>query len=248
MKILAIESSGNAASAAIMEDKEKVAYKMGPFKVTHSQTLMPLIEDCFAQSALSPADIDVVAVSAGPGSFTGLRIGSATAKGLCFALDKKLVHVPTLQALAMNVRLSGRIGIPIMDARRGQVYTGIYSFEEEYPHTLLPQTAMSISELIDIINESYSGESVIFLGDAVDNFKDIIENECKADVIFAKEDEMLQMATSVGLLGYEMAVRGQFTDPAQEAPEYLRPSQAERVRAEKEKKDKEIKDKEVKDK
>lgn len=232
MKILAIESSGSAASAAILEDENIIMEKKGPFKITHSETLMPLIKECFDESGLEPADMDLIAVSGGPGSFTGLRIGSATAKGLGFALGKDLVHVPTLDAMAMNCVRSGRIAVPMMDARRGQVYTGIYEFEDGFPKAVLEGCAMDAGELMDMINAKYPSGRVIFLGDGADAFKDLILDRCRVDYAFAEGDDAYQRASSVGLLGLRKAKNGGIVSAADEAPVYLRPSQAERVRAE----------------
>lgn len=232
MKILAIESSGSAASAAILEDEDIIIEKKGPFKITHSETLMPLIKECFEESGLEPSDMDLIAVSGGPGSFTGLRIGSATAKGLGFALGKDLVHVPTLDAMAMNCAGSGRIAVPMMDARRGQVYTGIYEFEKGFPKAVLEGCAMDAGELMDKINSEYPSGRVIFLGDGADAFKDLIIDRCRVDHVFAEGGDAYQRASSVGLLGYRKALNGETVSAADEAPVYLRPSQAERVRAE----------------
>ena len=232
MKILAIESSGSVASAAILEDKNVLVEKLGPFKVTHSETLMPLINECFNEALCRPDDMDLIAVSGGPGSFTGLRIGSATAKGLGFALDKTLVHVPTLDAMAMNFYGSDKIIIPLMDARRGQVYTGVYSFENGKLITHMKSCAMAAEELMDTVNAENDGTAVIFLGDGLEPSRAVIEEKADFPYEFAEGVNALQRAASVGILGYSLALEGKTVSAADEAPEYLRPSQAERVRAE----------------
>lgn len=232
MKILAIESSGGVASAAILEDEKVITEKMGPFKVTHSETLMPLIAECFNETGMAPSDVDLIAVSGGPGSFTGLRIGSATAKGLGFALNKKLVHVPTLEAMAVNFRGSGKCIIPLMDARRGQVYTGIFEFKGGAVSVRMPDCAMSAEELIETVNTGYPDREIIFMGDGVSVFEELINEKCAVQYEFASGENSMQRASSVGLLGYSLAKEGAARDAADEAPEYLRPSQAERVRAE----------------
>ena len=239
MKILAIESSGGCASCAILEDDNILIEKTGPFKVTHSETLMPMIADAFREMHLNASDMDLIAVSGGPGSFTGLRIGSATAKGLGFALGKQLVHVPTLDALSCNFRDSEDVIVPLMDARRGQVYTGIYRFEKDpegEPQlvTLLQGCAVPVEELLDIINEKYASCRIIFTGDGTAPSKELIESTLKAEYAFAEGADALQRAGSVGLLGFSLYKKGMAHDAAAEAPEYLRPSQAERVRAGKE--------------
>ncbi|MFQ7395423.1 MAG: tRNA (adenosine(37)-N6)-threonylcarbamoyltransferase complex dimerization subunit type 1 TsaB [Lachnospira eligens] len=117
MRILSIESSAVTASVAILEDDTLVAEYTINHKMTHSQTLLPMIDEIFSMVQLKPDDVDVIAVSKGPGSFTGLRIGAATGKGIALALDKKMVAVPTLAAMAYNL-YGDRYICPVMDARR----------------------------------------------------------------------------------------------------------------------------------
>ena len=132
MRILALDSSGLVASVAVVEDgmtdDQVIAEYTVNYKKTHSQTLLPMLDEIVKMTELDLNSVDAIAVAAGPGSFTGLRIGSATAKGLGLALDKPLIHIPTLEGLAYNLCGSSDIVCPIMDARRGQVYTGIYEF------------------------------------------------------------------------------------------------------------------------
>ena len=134
MKILALDSSGLVASAAIVEDDVLIAEYTTDYKKTHSQTLLPMLDEIRQMIDLDLHTIDAIAISAGPGSFTGLRIGAATAKGLGLALNLPLVEVPTLEGLAFNLWGTDKLVCPIMDARRNQVYTGIYEFcKEEIP-------------------------------------------------------------------------------------------------------------------
>ena len=168
MRILGIESSSLVASVAIVEDDITMAEFTADFKKTHSQTLLPMIDDMVKLLGIELSTVDAIAVSGGPGSFTGLRIGSATAKGLGLALDKPLIHVPTLDATAYNLYGAGALICPIMDARRNQVYTGVYRFREEF-EILREQDAMDMGELLEVLNGL--GEPVIFLGDGVPVFK-----------------------------------------------------------------------------
>ena len=131
MKILGIESSSLVASVAILTDDVITAEYTVNFKKTHSQTLLPMIDEVVRMTETNLEEMDAIAVSGGPGSFTGLRIGSATAKGLGLALEKPLIHVPTIEAMAYGCFRSSDIICPIMDARRNQVYTGIYCFDGE---------------------------------------------------------------------------------------------------------------------
>ena len=147
MRILGIESSSLVASVAIVEDDITMAEFTADFKKTHSQTLLPMIDDMVKLLGIELSTVDAIAVSGGPGSFTGLRIGSATAKGLGLALDKPLIHVPTLDATAYNLYGAGALICPIMDARRNQVYTGVYRFREEF-EILREQDAMDMGCLL----------------------------------------------------------------------------------------------------
>ena len=139
MKILALDSSGIVASVAVVEDDTLLAEYTVNYKKTHSQTLLPMLDEIVKMTELELESVDAIAVAAGPGSFTGLRIGSATAKGLGLALKKPLVAVPTVDALAYNLYDAQGLICPIMDARRKQVYTGIYRFEEHQLMTLKEQ-------------------------------------------------------------------------------------------------------------
>ena len=130
MKILAIDSSGLVASAAILEDDSLIAEYTVNYKKTHSQTLLPMLDEIVKMTDTDLNAIDAIAVAEGPGSFTGLRIGAATVKGLGLALDKPVIGIPTVEGLAMNLYGTNALVCPLMDARRNQVYTGIYRFQK----------------------------------------------------------------------------------------------------------------------
>ena len=153
MRILALDSSGLVASVAVVEkieeEEQVIAEYTVNYKKTHSQTLLPMLDTVSDMIELDLKTIDAIAVAGGPGSFTGLRIGSATAKGLGLAMNKPLIHIPTLEGLAYNLCGTDAIVCPIMDARRGQVYTGIYEFCGNELVVLEDQMAISIEELGD---------------------------------------------------------------------------------------------------
>lgn len=234
MKILGIDSSGLVASVAIVEDDRLVAEYNLQYKITHSQTLLPMLEEIRNRIHLDMQTIDAIAVAAGPGSFTGLRIGAATVKGLGLALGKPIIPVPTLEGMAYNCYGTDLLVCPIMDARRNQVYTGLYSFEKEdriRMKSVMEQTAVGFDELAAKLNDL--GREVLFLGDGVPVFAEAMKELLRIPYHFAPAHMNRQRAASVAALGKEKFEQGIFEDAADHAPEYLRLSQAERERQEK---------------
>lgn len=234
MKILGIDSSGLVASAAIADEKNIIAEFTVNNKQTHSQTLLPMIEKVVDMSGIELEQIDAIAIAAGPGSFTGLRIGSATAKGIGLALKKPVVSVPTLEGLAYRVSVFDGIICPIMDARRNQVYTGIYKMDKGNLVCLSEQKAVDIHEIMEEL-EKYD-EKVIFLGDGVEVQRETIEKEFKKEYCFAPIHLSKQSAAAVAVLGDIYFNQGKAEDAAEYKPIYLRKSQAEREREERLKK------------
>lgn len=241
MKVIGIDSSGLVASVAIVEDSKLVAEYTINNKKTHSQTLLPMLEEIVKMSGLDLQETDAIAIAAGPGSFTGLRIGSATAKGLGLALKKPIVPVSTVDALAYNLYGTDCLVCPIMDARRNQVYTGIYRFEEQdaegaglckpYKMQVLREAcAVPIEEITMQLNEM--GKKVIFLGDGVPVFAEQLKDLMKVPYSYAPAHLAMQRAGCVAVLGMEYFKAGNFEDAAEHSPEYLRLSQAERERKE----------------
>lgn len=241
MRILALDSSGLVASVAVVEQEGKEAVTVAEYTVnykkTHSQTLLPMLDEIVKMTELDLDEIDGIAVAAGPGSFTGLRIGSATAKGLGFALGKPLIHVPTLEGLAYNLWGTDRIICPILDARRGQVYTGIYEFERDEMKVLGQQMAVDIEELGRKLKSI--GRPVVFLGDGVPVHRDDLTERIMADwdIAFAPANMNRQRAASVGSLAILYYQAGKLETAAEHKPDYLRVSQAERERKERERKE-----------
>ena len=230
MKILAIESSGTVAGTAIWQDGELRAEYTVNYKKTHSQTLLPMIDEIIRMTETDKTSFDAIAVSAGPGSFTGLRIGSATAKGLGLAWKIPLAAVPTLDAMAYQCYLAQGLICPIMDARRKQVYTGIYRFTDKGEFQVIkPSCAIAIETLLSELNDMR--EPVLFLGDGVAVYRNVIEEMCTVPVVFAPAFQARQRAAAVAELGAVYAREGRLQAPEDHAPEYLRMSQAERERA-----------------
>ena len=232
MRILAIDSSGMTATAAVLDDDKLLAEYTIDYKKTHSQTLVPMLDEIKRMTDLDLGSLDAIAVAKGPGSFTGLRIGSATAKGLGLALDKPIVPVSTLEGLAMNAWGYDGLVCPIMDARRDQVYIGIYRFEKGSLETVMEDTAESVDDLIVKLNEL--NEKVLFLGDGVPVFKDTIDKDLKVFHEYAPAHMSRQRAGALAVLAARYFSQGRIESAADHRPEYLRPSQAERVRAERE--------------
>ena len=234
MKLLAIESSGLVASAAVFADDTIVAEFTVNNKQTHSQTLLPMIDQVVTMSGIDLKEIDAIATTSGPGSFTGLRIGAATAKGLGLALHKPIVPITTLEALAF--RLAGREGniCPMMDARRGQVYTGIYTFVNGEMQVIQEQCAISVEELAGRLKEECEkyGKKVVLLGDGVPVYREKVQEILQEQCEFAPASCNRQRAACVAVLGQSLAAAGKTVSSDDFAPEYLRMSQAERERME----------------
>lgn len=227
MRVLGIESSSLVASVAVVTDDVMTAEYTVNFKKTHSQTLLPMIDEVVKLLEMDLSSIDGIAVSGGPGSFTGLRIGSATAKGLGLALDKPLIHVPTIDAMAYNLYGSSSLICPIMDARRNQVYTGLYYCTSRV-EVVKGQCAMDMRELIQELDERK--EPVVFLGDGVPVYRPMIEEYMKAPYTFAPPHMNRQRAGAVAALGAIYLAGGNAVTAEAFEPDYLRKSQAERER------------------
>ena len=226
MRILAIDSSSMVATVAITTDGILNAEYTINHKKTHSQTLLPMIAEIVKMIEIDMDSIDAVAITGGPGSYTGLRIGSATAKGIGLALNKPIINVPTMDALAYNLYSSQYVICPIMDARRGQVYTGIYKFEETEMKTIKPQCIMMIEELIKELDTIK--ESVMFLGDGVDVHKQLIDDMMDTKHYYAPASMNRHKASTLGTIAEIYYKNGKTETAKEHKPEYLRLSQAER--------------------
>lgn len=235
MKILALDSSGLVASVAIAEDDVLIAEYTVNYKKTHSQTLLPMLNEIVQMTEMDLSTIDAIAVAGGPGSFTGLRIGSATAKGLGLALGKPLVSVPTVDALAYNLYGSDAYICPIMDARKNQVYTGIYRFGGEEFSVIQEQVPLAVEELAEKLNE-LNGK-VILLGDGVPVYREKMDQLLTVEHQYAPAHQNRQRASAVAVLAQQYMREGKIETAAEHKPDYLRLSQAERERAEREKQD-----------
>ncbi len=228
MKILAVDTSSNVASAAIVDGDKLVCESVLNNKLTHSQTLMPMIDEVFKKSELKPDNIDLFAVSNGPGSFTGLRIGVTTIKGLAHACNKPVCGVNTLEALAYNLPFCPYIISPIMDARREQVYNAFYKWENGMLKEITSPRAISLEECLEELLKR--NEKVVFLGDGVPVFREKIADKLKEQALFAPQLACTQRASCVA----ECAKNKETINYSELAPMYFRKSQAEREAEERE--------------
>ena len=229
MKILSVDSSATVASVALSESGRLLAEYTLNNKNTHSETLLPMIESLLSFFSMEIGDVDLFAVSTGPGSFTGVRIGTATVKGLAFASDKPCVGVSTLEAIAYNLRFHKGIVCPVMNARRSQVYTAIFRSDGEKLERLTEDLAISIAELDRMLAE-YNEETVL----AGDGYDICIGGSEKTAVRPVPERLRHQSAFSVAEAALASYESGKYCSDAELGVEYLRPSQAERERSERE--------------
>ena len=230
MKILAIDSTAIVASVALCDDEKLIALYTVNNGNTHSETLLPMVESILKEAKLTPADIELFAVSNGPGSFTGVRIGCATVKGLAFGRKTPCVGVSTLEALAYNLKGSDGILCPVMNARRNQVYNALFRFEGDRLVRLCEDRAIAISELAEELSEK--NEKVYLSGDGASITAPSIPED---KLGFTHPVMAHQNAYSVAMCALEAYKSGNYTTDIDLAPTYLRPSQAERERMEKEK-------------
>ena len=227
MKILALDSTALTASVALCEDMRPIAEFTVNNGHTHSETLLPMIASMLKLYGCTTDEIDIFAASKGPGSFTGVRIGAATVKGLAFDSGKVCIGVFSLRALARNLEGFDGIICPVMNARRGQVYNALFDSDGK---RLCEDRALSVTELAD---ELASCEKTVYLcGDGTDMTFAAFEGKVKA--VKAPERLRLQSAYSVAACAYDDYMGGVRTTDIELVPSYLRLSQAERERLERE--------------
>lgn len=225
MLILALESSAKAASVALMEDENLIAQYSQCSGLTHSRTLLPMLEYMLKNTEKKIADVDLIAVAHGPGSFTGIRIGVSTVKGLAWAAQKSCVGVSTLEAMAWHGASSGGLICPVMDARRSQVYNGLFEIDDARPKRLTEDRAISLSELAQELRAD--GREPLLVGDGAKLTYDYLTQAGLA-CRMAPANLVYQSAWGVGMAALDKKP-GNADDLL---PVYLRLSQAERERQE----------------
>ena len=230
MLILAFETSAKAASVAVMEGNKLLAESYQNTGLTHSQTLMVMAEDALKQCGKAPTDVEAVAVAAGPGSFTGVRIGVAAAKGFAWGKEIPCHGVSTLEAMALHLGVFQGYVCPVMDARRSQVYNALFYVNHGEIRRVTPDRAIALAELGGELKKL--AEPIFLVGDGSNLCYNTLLKEVP-NLVLPPEHRMHQRAVGVGLAAAAMIEAGAPGDGAALAPNYLRLSQAERERAEK---------------
>ena len=229
MTILAIESSSATAGTALVRDRKIIAEYSLDNKMTHSQTLLPMIDHIMKMAECRPEELDAIAVSSGPGSYTGLRIGAATAKGLGLSLKIPVIPVPTLMSLSYSSWAPGFLVSPLLDARRGHVYTALYRQTDTIPETVKEPCCVPFTEWADLLHGMK--EPVILTGDVLGLYRAFIREH--ADLIPAPAHQMAPRAAAAAVLGDMFFEKGIYVPAGEFVPDYMKLSQAERVREEK---------------
>lgn len=218
MNILAIDTSTKFLSLAIAEKDKVIANFHRDLERQHCARLIPEIDRLLKKAKLKLRDIDFIAFSTGPGSFTALRIGAATVKGIALVTKIKIVGVPTLDVLAYNIKDRGRLIVPIVDAKRGNVYTSVYSFKGGRLRRHIKYSVFPVFELLKKVR----GDA-IFLGDGLIPYRKEIEDNFKFKAEFAAEKYWYPTAATVAELGYGLIKKRKFEEPDKFVPMYLYP-------------------------
>lgn len=226
MKILSIDTSSNVATVAILDDNKLIGEYIINNKKTHSVKIMPMIKELMDSLEIDIKDVDLYAASIGPGSFTGLRIGIATIKSLAHVCKKQVVGVPTIDAMAYNLAYTNGLIVPIMDARRERVYTGIYKWDNSDFEVIKENDVLEIDELLNILKEK--NETIIFTGDATEIYNKKIVEVLNEKALFTPSHLSMPRASSVGALAMLKAKNNELQSCFEMVPDYLRKSQAER--------------------
>jgi tRNA threonylcarbamoyladenosine biosynthesis protein TsaB len=225
MMVLAIETSTMLGGVALMDDARGLVTEVRlNVKATHSEKLMAEVHYVLGQSGVALGELDALAVAVGPGSFTGLRIAVSTAQGLAFATGVKLVSVPTLEAFACSLPFARYPVCPMLDARKKEVYAGVFVFAAGRMERLIPERAVAAG---DLARELAREEGVVFMGEGARMYRAVLTEVLGGRAHFAPPGLMVPSPASLARLGMERARRGEFTEPAGLAPLYLRKSEAE---------------------
>lgn len=228
MRILAFDSSATAASVAICDDGKVLTEFFVNAGLTHSRTLVPMLDAALKNTDSDLRSVDALAISNGPGSFTGVRIGVAVAKGIAFAENLSCFEISTLEAMAYNLVLTDCLVCSVMDARCAQVYNGLFEIKYGEVHRLCDDRALAIADLKAELVEKYSDKRIILVGDGADLcFKEFIDTNLSVEL--APDALRFQKASSVAAAAFDKMNKGEKPKEAGALlPAYLRLSQAER--------------------
>lgn len=222
MKILAIETSTMLGGVALADEQGLIAEIRLNVKSTHSERMMTAIDHVLKQSDTGIGEIDVVAAAVGPGSFTGLRIGLSTAKGLCFASGRPLVLVPTLEAFAWNFPYAKHPVCLMLDARKEEVYAAVFRWQDNGFVPVVSERSVKPEELLSVIDGP-----VVLAGEGVRIYRERIAAAIGDRALIAPHDKMVPMPSNVAMIGIRKALQGEFSDVALAEPLYIRKSEAE---------------------
>ncbi len=225
MTILAIDSSAKAASVCIANEEKIIGEFFINTSLTHSQTLMPMTEQLLKNTEMTIGEVDAIAVNAGPGSFTGVRIGVAAAKGLAFPKNLPCVSVSTLESMAYNLLGTDCLVCAVMDARCSQVYNAMFRIKGETVKRLTDDRALSLSDLL--LEFKQTDERILIVGDGAEITYDFIKNEA-SNAVLAPKNRRTQTASSVALAAFQKLFEGKTQTAAELMPIYLRLPQAQR--------------------
>lgn len=222
MLILGIETSTKTGSVALVSEEAVIAQYSLNIEVTHSERLMSTVDRVLRDTGIAISQVDGFGVAIGPGSFTGLRIGLSTVKGLALATGKPAVGVPTLQALAWSVPQAASPVCPLLDARKNEVYAALYNFENMTPLHKIPESVIPISRL-----EGWITGQTVFTGEAAHVYRSEIERLLGERALFAPRSVMLPSAAAVAEIGLGLIRTGRHMDPDEMIPRYIRRPEAE---------------------
>jgi tRNA threonylcarbamoyladenosine biosynthesis protein TsaB len=225
MKLLAIETSTMLGGVALMEDDVLIAETRMNVKTTHSERIMADIDNVLKRSGFTIGAVDVFGIASGPGSFTGLRVGLSTLKGLSYATGRRIVSVSTLEAMAWNLPFSQHLICPVLDARKKELYAGIFEWRRDGFTNCMEERTIKVATLLDRLHGME--KSIVFLGEGVLLYKDQILSSLGARAIFPPPQHMAPSAANVAYLCMKKARRNEFDEPAGLVPRYMRKSEAE---------------------
>jgi tRNA threonylcarbamoyladenosine biosynthesis protein TsaB len=230
MYILAIDSATPVAGAALMQDENLLVEAFTNVGLTHSETLMPMVDRVLKDAGITAESLDVIAVTIGPGSFTGLRIGLAAAKGLAMAADKPLIGISTLEALAHNLSCSSLLAGTVLDARKGEVYGACFDISQAYPQRLGEEMACSPEDFCreaDHWLKETNRSSLVLLGDGFNSYRQIFIDYFGNKLQVLPPHQQLPRAASLASLARVKALQKDYSDPLLLRPTYLRLSEAQ---------------------